>query len=161
MSDLDGPPDGGSLTFIGISCGCLVLYAKNAEWYNAPLQPVGNEMGTPTGTRTKLVPNRGSEGPSMEAQQQHTVCHFMPTPGVDMRGLREGPAATSIDFEGGNEKENTTTPDVRVEEIDINPMVEELERLNDQESATRRSARANARRNYTTSSSRFVPPRSR
>ncbi|KAL2467629.1 hypothetical protein Fot_51154 [Forsythia ovata] len=94
-------------------------------------------METPTGTRTKLVPNRGSEGPSIEAQQQHTVCHFMPTPGVDMRGLREGPAATSIDFEGGNEKENTTTPDVRVEEIDISPMVEELERLNDQESATK------------------------
>ncbi|KAL2509117.1 uncharacterized protein Fot_32764 [Forsythia ovata] len=135
--------------------------APSNEWYNAPLDPVGNEMDTQTGTRTKLVPNGGSEGPSIEAQPQHTVCHFMPTPGVNMRGLRERPSATSIDVEGGNEQENTTMPDVRVEEIDISPMVEELERLNGQESATRRSARANARRNYTTSSSRFVPLRSR
>ncbi|KAL2522170.1 Uncharacterized protein Fot_26093 [Forsythia ovata] len=118
-------------------------------------------METPIGTRTKLVPNRGNEGPSTQAHQQDTLCQFMPTPGVDLRGLQEGPAATSTDVEGGNEKETVTTPDVRIEEVDISSMVEELQRLNDEEAVTSRSARANARRNYTKRSSRFVPPRSR
>ncbi|KAL2527198.1 hypothetical protein Adt_12252 [Abeliophyllum distichum] len=77
------------------------------EWYNAPLHPVGNDMETPIGTKTK----------------------FMPIPGVDMRGIQEGPAATSIDVEGGNEKETATTTDIRMEEINISPMVEELQRL--------------------------------
>ncbi|KAL2525338.1 Uncharacterized protein Adt_10392 [Abeliophyllum distichum] len=137
----------------------LRLDAPNDEWYNAPLRPVGNEMETPLGARTKLVPNRGSDGTSTESEHQHTTCQFMPTPGIDMRGIREGPAATSIDVEGGNIKENASSTNVRMEEIDISPMVDELERYNNEEAATRRCARANARRNYSTRSSRFVPPR--
>ncbi|KAL2504504.1 Uncharacterized protein Adt_20125 [Abeliophyllum distichum] len=43
--------------------------APSDEWYNATLHSVGNEMETPIGARTKLVPKKGSEGPSTEAQQ--------------------------------------------------------------------------------------------
>ncbi|KAL2524494.1 hypothetical protein Adt_09548 [Abeliophyllum distichum] len=156
------------------------------EWYNAPLDPVKNEMETPLGTRTKvsignnwlcntfninlltiffssfhLVPIRDNEGPSSQPQQKHTMCQLIPIPKVVMRGLRKGPTTTSIHVERRNEIGNTIMPDVRMEETDISPMVEKFERFIDNEAATRRSARANERRNYNTRSSCFVPPRSR
>ncbi|KAL2548713.1 Uncharacterized protein Fot_10243 [Forsythia ovata] len=51
--------------------------------------------------------------------------------------------------------------DSRKKEIDISPMVEDLERLNAEEAAITRAARVHAKSQINTRSSRFVPPRAR
>ncbi|KAL2464987.1 Uncharacterized protein Adt_40838 [Abeliophyllum distichum] len=109
----------------------------------------------------KLVPNKGNSVTSNQPQETNSVYHFMPTPRVNLQGQREGPASFSLHVVGGHEKGKSIVDDIQMEEIDISPMVEELERLNAEEAATTRSARARARSQINTRSSHFVPPRSR
>ncbi|KAL2522322.1 hypothetical protein Fot_26245 [Forsythia ovata] len=78
----------------------------------------------------KLVPNRGNEGISSQPQETRPVYHFMPTLGLDLQGQRKGPASSSLHVVGGHDKGKSILDDIRMEEIDISPMVEELQRLN-------------------------------
>ncbi|KAL2558234.1 Uncharacterized protein Fot_02973 [Forsythia ovata] len=114
-------------------------------------------MESPLASRTKekLVPKRGNEGQSSQPQETNSVYHFMPTLGVDLQGQREGPSASSLPIVGGHDKGKTVVNDIRMEEIDISPMVEDLQRLNVEEVAATRDARARARSQINTRSSRF------
>ncbi|KAL2501417.1 Uncharacterized protein Fot_35265 [Forsythia ovata] len=85
-----------------------------------------------------------SEGPSSQPQEKHTMCQFMPTPGVNMKRLRERPATSSLPIVGEHDKGKAGVGDVRTEEIDISPMVEELQRFNADEAATTRADKSEA-----------------
>ncbi|KAL2502489.1 Uncharacterized protein Fot_36337 [Forsythia ovata] len=103
----------------------------------------------------------GNKGPSRQSQEKHTMCQFISTPRVDIQGLRERPTIASLPGVGGHDKGKASVGDVRMEEIDISPIVEELQRFNANEVATTRYARTHERKNYNTRSSRLVLPRSR
>ncbi|KAL2522233.1 hypothetical protein Fot_26156 [Forsythia ovata] len=133
------------------------------NWFDAQLDPVGNELESQLAStrKGKLVPNRGNEGISSQPQETRPVYHFMPTPGLDLQGQRKGPASSSLHVVGGHDKGKSIVDDIRIEEIDISPMVEELQRLNAEEAATTIAARARAISQVNKKSSHFVPPRSR
>ncbi|KAL2491377.1 hypothetical protein Adt_27005 [Abeliophyllum distichum] len=130
--------------------------SQKKDWFDAHLDPVGNDMESLLVSRKKgkLVPNRGNSVTSSQSQETNAVYHFMPTPGVNLQGQREGPAPSSLHVVGGK----SVVDEIRMKEVDITPMVEDLERLNAEEAAI---ARARARSQINTRSSHFVPPRSR
>ncbi|KAL2459809.1 Uncharacterized protein Fot_54553 [Forsythia ovata] len=144
MSGIEGPHGGKTPTFL--------------DWFDAQLDPMESDMQSPLDSRNKekLVPKRGIEGRTSQPQDTNSVYHFMPTPGVDLQGQREGPSASSLLVARGHDKGKSV-----MEEIDISTMVEDLERLNAEEAAITRDAKAHAKSQINTRSSRFVPPRAR
>ncbi|KAL2480098.1 hypothetical protein Adt_19039 [Abeliophyllum distichum] len=99
--------------------------ASGSDWFDAQLDPMENDMESTLNSRNK-------------PQDTNSVYHFMPTPGVDLHGQRDGPSASSLPVLRGHDKGKAVVDDIRMEEIDISPMVEDLERLNAEEAATTR-----------------------
>ncbi|KAL2466983.1 hypothetical protein Adt_42834 [Abeliophyllum distichum] len=108
--------------------------APGNDWFNAQLDPMENDIELPLDSRKKVNMSTGQ---------------------------REGPSASSLHVVKGHDKGKTIVDDIRMEEIDTSPMVEDLERLNAEETTTTRAIKAGARSQINTRSSRFVPPRAR
>ncbi|KAL2457160.1 Uncharacterized protein Adt_46495 [Abeliophyllum distichum] len=114
--------------------------APAADWYTAPVEQVENEGENqrPGKKKAKLTPRRSSTNASNQPHKAQSGFQFMPTPGVDMRNagviISSRLSASSPVIEGNSKGKNTARV-IRIEDINISTMVEELEILNAEESA--------------------------
>ncbi|KAL2529868.1 Uncharacterized protein Fot_22469 [Forsythia ovata] len=121
------------------------------DWFNAPLEEVEIQTDNQRTAKKKgkLTPKRGSTSASHQADQPESMLQFMPTPGLSMRpveiNMRSGQSTSSPVAEGISNPQTEATV-IRTEEVDISPMVDELEQLNSEEATRTRAERARARR---------------